>query len=323
MNRGILVPLDGTRFAEAALPVAIYLARRDDVPLRLVTVWQPMLPLYDTSGELEAWEREWHAQRHRYLAEVARRVEMAIGRPVSVRFFRGRPGEVLPELVDEEGAALVVMATHGRGQLLQAGLGSVADEMVRKCSAPVLLIRPAEEMPEVALEPIAPFRRILVPLDGSELAESALQRSLLAGKEPPVELTLLRVLAFPTPEALPGIDQAQGPHGQIVRAEREAASTYLTGVAERLASWGCAVNTMVLEDVSPRKAIVEYAKSSGADLIAMASHGRGGAKRLLLGSVARGVVRHSPIPVLLFRPERMPSPWQDVERLAGQVVGMP
>jgi nucleotide-binding universal stress UspA family protein len=187
----------------------------------------------------------------------------------------------------------------------------------------VLLVRPEEEPPEVALEPGSPFRRILVPLDGSELAESALQRSLLAGGEQPVELTLLRVISFPTPEVLPGIDWAEDPNGQIVRAEREAARAYLAGVAERLVSWGCNVKTMVVEDVSTRSAIIDFAESNGTDLIAMATHGRGGAKRLLLGSIAGGVIRHSPVPVLIFRPEGTPSPWQDVERLAGQVVGMP
>ena len=322
MKRGILVPLDGTRFAEAALPAAIYLSRRDGVPLELVTVWQPMLPLYDTSGELEAWERQLHAERHRYMAEVARRVEKAIGRSVSVKYFRGRPGEVLPPLADADRVDLVVMASHGRGQLMRAALGSVADEMARKGSAPVLLVRPEEETPEVPLEPLSPFRRILVPLDGSELAESALQRSLLGGEEP-IEITLLRVISFPMPEVIPGIDWARAPDGEIVRAEREAARAYLASVAERLSPWGCVVKTMVIEDVSTRSAIVDFAESSRADLIAMATHGRGGAKRLLLGSIAGGVIRHSPVPVLLFRPERTPSPWQDVERLAGQVVGMP
>jgi hypothetical protein len=55
----------------------------------------------------------------------------------------------------------------------------------------------------------------------------------------------------------------------------------------------------------------------------MASHGRGGAQRLLLGSVADKVIRGAPAPVLVFHPERTPSPWKDIERLAGQVVGMP
>src|SRR5262245_22822367 len=132
MKRGILVPLDGTRFAEAALPVAIYLARRDAVPLELATVWQPLQPLYDASVDLQIWEREWHAERHRYMAEIARRVEKAVGSRVSVRYLEGRPGEILPQHAEADRLDLVVMATHGRGQLARAALGSVADEMVRK-----------------------------------------------------------------------------------------------------------------------------------------------------------------------------------------------
>jgi nucleotide-binding universal stress UspA family protein len=280
-----------------------------------------VLPLYDVSGQLEAWEREAHLERHRYMADIAKRLEALV--PVSVKYVKGRPREVLPSLAEPENAQLVVMATHGRGPLMRATLGSVADQVVRKGTIPVLLIRPEEDAPEVEMEPSPPLLRVLVPLDGSELAEMALQRPLLGGPSESIELTLLRVIAFPQPTVLPGGGLPPSMDRDIVQAERAAAQRYLDGIAERLAPWSWKVTTKVIEDSSAAVGIVDYAFSNRVQLIAMATHGRGGAQRILLGSVADKVIRGAPAPVLLLHPERAPSPWKDVERIAGQVAGMP
>jgi nucleotide-binding universal stress UspA family protein len=131
------------------------------------------------------------------------------------------------------------------------------------------------------------------------------------------------VIAFPQPMVAAGTAPPPILDEEIVAAEGRAAQAYLDAVAARLAPWGCRVVTRVLVDTSSWKGIVDYALSNRTNLIAMATHGRGGAKRLLLGSVADKVIRMSTVPVLLFHPERAPSPWKDVERLAGQIVGMP
>jgi nucleotide-binding universal stress UspA family protein len=256
------------------------------------------------------------------MAGVAKQLE-ALSVPVSVKYVRGRPSEVLPSLAEPENAQLVVMATHGRGPLMRAGLGSVADQVVRKGTVPVLLIRPDEDSPEIELEPSPPLLRVLVPLDGSELAEMALQRTLLGAPSERVDLTLLRVVSFPPPSTLPGGGLSLGMDKEIVQAEHAASQRYLEGVAERLVPWGWTVTTKVIEDRSPSVGIIDYAYANRVQLIAMATHGRGGAQRLLLGSVADKVIRGAPAPVLVFHPERVSSPWKDVERIAGQVAGMP
>jgi nucleotide-binding universal stress UspA family protein len=238
MHNAILVPLDGTSFAEAALPVAMSLARRDHLPLRLVTVWEPYLRLYDVSGALALLEREQHRQRHRYMAETARRVQEASGRPVAVEYHKGLAGEILPALPGTGEVDLVVMSTHARGPLARMTLGSVADRMVRHCPAPVLLVRPDDLTRAVRLEPGPSLRRIVVPLDGSELAERALQESVLTSPREPVEITLLRVLAFPLTPAERAVKAVDG---RIVRAERVRAEAYLESVARWLEPWNCRV----------------------------------------------------------------------------------
>jgi nucleotide-binding universal stress UspA family protein len=131
---------------------------------------------------------------------------------------------------------------------------------------------------------------------------------------------LLRVLPFPLTPAERAVREVDG---RIVRAELKAAEAYLEGVARRLTSWNCVVTIRASDEASPWTGIADFAGANQYDLIAMPTHGRGGAARLLLGSVANRVVRGSTVPVLLFHPERAASPWRDMEQLAGQVVGMP
>jgi nucleotide-binding universal stress UspA family protein len=135
---------------------------------------------------------------------------------------------------------------------------------------------------------------------------------LMSGGEP-TELVLLRLLAFPMAPA----------DRDIVRAEKKAAEVYLKGIAERLTSWNCSVTTRAIEEASPWTGIVDFAEANAIDLIAMTTHGRGGAARLLLGSIANRVVRMSSVPVLLFHPEQAAHPWKDSERMAGQAASRP
>jgi nucleotide-binding universal stress UspA family protein len=246
-------------------------------------------------------------------------LEDASGCPVSVEFLEGRPGEVLPPLPELNGLDLVVMSTHARGPIAQATLGSVADQMVRKGTAPVLVVRPVESGDELLNSPGHAPRRILVPLDGSELSERSLQESVLCGAGEATEITLLRVLAFPLTPAERAVTQVGG---RIVRQELAAAEEYLARVAARLAAWKTTVKTVAMEASSPWTGIVDYAARERMDLIAMTTHGRGGAARLLLGSIANRVIRLSTVPVLLFHPERAPSPWRELTGLAGQVSGV-
>jgi nucleotide-binding universal stress UspA family protein len=307
MLENIMVPLDGTRFAEAALPCALSLAKRDGAALKLAIVWQPMSAIIDTADwiqQVEAWEKSRRDEGRRYMTEVARRVAEALGRSVSVKYLLGRPDEELARAAEEMKVDLVVMATHGQGPVSRFWLGSVADRYVRRSTVPVLLVRPEEDMPEVELAAGKPFRKILVPLDGSTLAEQALKKSVLAGgKAAETEITLLAVVGFPVPMATPEggvlLDSKE-----LLSAQTEAAESHLSRMADHIAGWGCKVTTRVIANPITWKSIVDFAATGKYDLIAMATHGRGGAARVLLGSVADKVMRSATVPTLLFHPER-------------------
>jgi nucleotide-binding universal stress UspA family protein len=284
----ILVPLDGSPLAEHALPVAKALARASSARLVLTYArWianatDPRAP--DLEGIAAALRAdgltvETHA-RHLPSTEEA--------------------GATLLAAADEFGAGLIVMATHGHGGLGRVLYGSVADQVLRQTTVPLILVTPHNEGAWPTDRPL----RVLVPLDGSERAEEIFSPLQATFGPLAAEFVLLRVAN--------SIDYAR-PHGDqcdICRAARLAGyepdiepvriRDYLTGVAIRLRAAGLQVDVQG-EMGDAASTIVRVAQERQVDLIAMATHGRGGFHRLILGSVATDTLRRAPVPLFLVR----------------------
>ncbi len=306
MYRSLLVPLDGSPFAEHALPLALGLARRAGAALQLVTVVNPLVAAYlgvPYDPELEAVAG---GRKHAYLDDTARRMRELSAVPVSTAVLEGAIPAALCAHTAGGDTDLVVMATHGRGPLSRFWLGSVADELVRRLPVPVLLVRPGEGEVDLAQEPeLGP---VLVPLDGSPLAEEVLAPAGDLARLLGVNITLLRVVkpvpASDIPDDPPAEREAQALLNRTREVHREViheASSYLLGVAERLRAEGLHVGTRVTVQEQPAAAILSEAEATGAGLIAVTTHGRRGLVRVLMGSVADKVVRGAPIPVLVHR----------------------
>ena len=185
-----------------------------------------------------------------------------------------------------QGVDLIVMTTHGYGRVNRAVLGSVADELVRRATVPILLTRPREAADGA---PPTTIHRILILLDGSTASEQVLWPALTIARLTGTACTLLHVV-----EA-----SAAGQESAAVEGEMTLARRYLEAVAESCREQGADVTTRL---VAARQAVaVILEEGSGHDLIALATHGRGGIKRLLLGSVADKVLREAHVPVLLYR----------------------
>ena len=150
------------------------------------------------------------------------------------------------------------------------------------------------------------YKKVLVPLDGSALAECTLSHVKNLFKDGSVgEVTLLNVVKVDLPWALLGSDLHPKPID--INAIREplfaASRKYLADIESRLGSEGIKVKAESLEGNRPADTITEYAQKKGMDMIIMGTHGHTGLKKLMLGSVAFGVLHQSHIPVLLIRPE--------------------
>ncbi len=303
MFRNILVPLDGSTFSEHALPMAYSIAQRAAANVHLVRVHEPLASLVpvmagpEPGPELEQWNRGQAEAESLYLRGLADTATREVR--VSARLLHGIAVDALEVDAQRIGADLVVMTTHGRGGIARAWLGSVADELVRRLKLPVLLVRPTVDAPRPCGE--ACFHRILVPLDGSLLAETVLEPAVEFARLMGARLTLLQVLPppyfFDSTEATYAVPKSAG----AIRM-RDDAAAYLGRIVGELSGRGVQASSQVLVDSRPAHAIARFAQDQHVDLVTLATHGRGGATRLLLGSVADKVVRTAPVPVLVLRP---------------------
>jgi len=175
----------------------------------------------------------------------------------------------------------------------------VTDSLIRHTTIPVLVVKPPTSYlnPQVS----EAFRRIVVPLDGSTLAEQILPRVLALAKLEEAEITLLNVL-IPKSYSQQEIEDPSLPwwDKDISRAQ-----AYLFRVAAKLRRNGVAVTTDIVIGENVAGAIGDFAGREKADLIAIATHGRGGLARLIRGSVADAVMHSSRLSMLVFKPENV------------------
>jgi nucleotide-binding universal stress UspA family protein len=194
------------------------------------------------------------------------------------------------------------MASHGRTGLSRTWIGSVAHGVIRKSGVPVLLVRPAEHEPAGTSPAI---RRILITTDGSALSEEILPAAMELARCEGASVTAVRVVEpvmwMPPITSMP-LAFSPGAYDEDITSNLVAAAgREMQVIAQSLKKVVNEVETRVIVAESAARAILEVAESDHADLIAIATHGRG-ASRLLLGSVADKVLRGSDAMMLLQCP---------------------
>ncbi len=305
MIKSILIPLDGSPFSEQALPWAACLAKGLGAHLELVRVHDPVPPWTIASeGAVAATavDPAIRSAEEQYLANSVARLEEGGFAHVTCRLLDGEVVEQVARHAEDNAFGLVVLATHGRGALSRLWLGSVSDALVRRLTMPLLLIRPTEG---TAIPRAERFRKILVALDGSAESESAIGPALALAHPSRCEVVLVRVVP-PVPiagdagmPAVPLVDEG------LTEALTAQATTQVEAVAARLRSPTVAVSTRVVVEPGVAQAILHEASLAGAELMALATHGARGVRRMVLGSVADKVLRGADRPVLLTRvPDR-------------------
>jgi len=296
MYKQILVPLDGSAFAEAALPLALEVSRRTGARLHLATVLEPV-----TSFAYEGWEGAAVEWSHKYLEEVLNRIEGKAGGDVTQSVLSGHTVEMLQGEAETLGADLVVMASHGRGALSRMWLGSVADGFVRQTDLPVILVRPDEGATPASTFDHS-FKTLLISLDGSELSEDALTHATEFGELFDSAYHLTRVVSYPVDIASPYLPHTAQLNQNVLDDAKKGAADYLEAHAENMRRRGLRVTTSVAVDAQAGHGILAEAEAVGADMVGMATHGRKGLSRAVLGSAADKVLRGLHTPLLLHRP---------------------
>ncbi len=302
MFNKIVVPVDGSPFGELALPLALGIAGKSGGELSVVTVVTP-LPGPGSQGDSGSLEegRLLLARDHAesYQGELRKRVTLSGSHvPISCHVETGSVVAKLDEYARVAEADLLVMTTHGRGPLQRAWLGSVADGLLRRTPCPILAIRPKEgeklEVEERGLH------HILVTLDGSPESREILPFARALVLTFGARVTLFRVIPPHFPLSSP-FTSLSGHGFQGLEDEEGTTREALESEAGLLREEGLSVGVEIATGSHPAEGILEFAEAGGVDLVAMATHGRGGVARLILGSVADKVIRGGTVPVLLHR----------------------
>jgi nucleotide-binding universal stress UspA family protein len=301
----ILVPLDGSKMAEEALPVAIAFAQRagTDARLLLVRVGRAAYAVYSRGGPFEV-STGGQEEIAAYLTEIEQEIK-AQKIPVEVVCPEGEPALAIVDVARDHFADLIVMVTHSREGMSRLIHGSVADRVLQGTTVPVLLLKHGEEPGKVFSSQAHPH--LLVPLDGSELAESVLGRVISLATQLRAPVALIRSLDLPDLTA--GVQGRAAASNDMVRVivptERKTATQYLEQVQQLLQAQGIPTAVVVTEggaalDIAEQAKVLNEAGE--AVMIVMATHGRTGLSRWLYGSVAGAVLHLVEAPLLVIRP---------------------
>jgi nucleotide-binding universal stress UspA family protein len=333
MLKRILVPLDESERAERAIPVAARIARASGASIVFVHVVLPAVEFgtytVDHLVALKpgAFERRL-AKANDYLTHVVQAYASHLaGIDVATDIVSGAASPAIFSAACWEQVDLVILCSHSETGLKRWMFGSAAQGAVRHSPVPVLVLNENGVVPST-LEESHPFR-VLVPLDGSPLAETALEpaahlASLLVAPAA-IELHLLRVVDLP-------VAGGKFPINFDVALRKEAlqeAETYLKEVTARLQESLVDVRVSITSSdvisMDIAGTIIQQAHESGYDLIAMTTHGRSGLRRLMMGSVTEHVLGTTKLPLLIVRPykvEKQVQPEAETKTEKGTLAGI-
>lgn len=301
MANRILVPLDGSALAEQAVPCAVALAR--GLPAEMVLFRAIGIPadvqeaLDESQVERRALGAQLKADAESYLGALTDRL-IESGLSASYAVGCGQAADAILDYADKESIDQIVMATHGYGGLKRWTHGSVAERVLQSARVPLLLIRVHDPERADKEQRLMHCRRILVPLDGSPLAEEILPTVRSMAQALGSEVVLFQVPISHVASWMTG--EWYLPVQGVLDTAEEDAQVYLGEAAKELKEQGLRVATAT--GVGPvASGIIEYAEANAVDLIAMSTHGRTGLARWALGSVADRVLRSGATPILLVR----------------------
>jgi nucleotide-binding universal stress UspA family protein len=290
----ILVPLDGSANAEKALPHARALARTLRIPITLLAVIETVAGFStEKKHYFDTLIEDSMRNSEEYLEKISKTFP---GASIQYRVEKGRAEDAIITNAAADTGTLVTMATHGRSGLNLWLLGSVAEKVVRQANNPVLVVRANEQ---ASSQGEAALDSILVPLDGSALAESVLPYVVELAKDFHAKVTLLRSYSlkqvmFSFEQYTPDLDELKG------ELKWEAMS-YLDQKVAELKSRGIVDVFCSVTEGDAAETIIEMSQRAPNTLIAMSSHSGSTIKHWVLGNVTEKVLRHANKPILTIR----------------------
>jgi nucleotide-binding universal stress UspA family protein len=281
----ILVPLDGSKLAEGVLPYVRLLGSALKLPVDLMHVNDP--------ETVAPFPHPMHG--HDYLKEVAASFTTSLA--VNCHVENGRAADVIVDRASGAGT-LITMATHGRSGAQRWLLGGVAQKVLQASTNPLFLIRPREE----TLARDVRLNTLVLPLDGSHLAEKIFPHVIYLANRLRLEVVLIRTYTLPTTGYFLATGISPPAIGELGEKIKGDATDYLQAKVEELQAEGVEKASFVAIEGKGPEEIIDLARKTANNMVAMSTHGRSGIGRWVLGSVTDRVVCYSGDPVLVIRP---------------------
>ncbi len=285
MYSKILVPLDGSQLSETILPYVRTIADALKALVELLAAIEP--------GTMSA---KGQSDPQKASLDYLHRVATSFRDPKLVvsSVEIGNPAEVIVDKASSQPDTFITMSTRGRSGIQRWLIGSVADKVLHATTSPLLLVK-GETTAKTSGE--ATLSKVLVPLDGSPLAEKALPHVAQLATKMMMEVVLVRAPAAPRAAS---VEQESDPaFQQIAKEIIKEAQGYLEAKVRELQAKRLKVSSLLLEGEAAGE-IIDLARKTPNNLIAMCTHGWSGIGRWVLGNVTERVVRHSGDPVLII-----------------------
>lgn len=296
MLEHILVPLDGSSLAECVLPHVIALAATRGAGVTLLHVLEEQGEQSQTHLASPFDAQLANVAARAYLAEVAQRLSRA-GILVETAMVSGPAAIEIVTYAQQNDVDLIVMSTHGESGLSGWNMSSVVEKVAARAYRSMMIVRAYTATSEEG--DIVAYRRLLVPLDGSQRAECVLPVAISLARVHNARLVLAHVLLKPgVPDPLWAGEEELGLLGQLAGHRQRRAERYVEGVRERF-SLDADVELQVSADVP--SALQALCDERACDLMMMSAHGHSGSPRRTYGSVATSLIGYSSMPLLIMQ----------------------
>lgn len=258
---------------------------------------------------------EWDIRRQESRSALKELAEAHAGgmEGVAAEVVEGQTAKEICRCARERSAELIVLGTHGERQADGHGIGATAREVLERAAGAVLLVPVS-----TALAHTPPYRRILVPLDGSSWSESVLPLALRLTHALGAELILVYVVPVPELiEADPLEAEDLELRERLIDRNEKVARSYLDRIRGRAAEQGIRVRALTLRGDDIRSSLIKYVDSERVELVVLSGrgHGRTRVSDVPYGNVAGYMITHSPVPILIVRPTEPPSNTRDAAKL--------
>ena len=294
----ILVPLDGSSLAAAALAHAIGLASPEETHITLLRVVER------TIAQQSVDPLDWHLQRSEaqaYLDQTSEMLKEFLPAPPEVVLLEGRVADRIVDYAQSEGYDLLVFTSHGRGGLTGWNMSTVATKIAVRAATSMLLVRPSASSVaqyEGALQPVR-YQRIVVPLDGSQRAEHVLSTASALAERHGAELVLLHVVVKPELiQRMPLTDDEIELVDKVVQRNQRQAVDYFDQLGSRLP---VRPETRVLIEEDVASAVHHFVNENNVDLVVLSAHGYTGRQQWAFGSLVTSFLTHGTTSMLVMQ----------------------